>query len=85
MGWVLLKRTDLKYNEVILVSMDMYLRSGGGRLDWDVIARGSDADYETLLNMAKLTDSFVELSVNREMENRKLYYGKKEKEHNNVS
>lgn len=83
MGWVLLKRIDQGYNEVILVSMDMYMRSGGGRLDWDVITQGSDADYETLLNMAKLTDSFIELSVNREMENKKLYYGKKEG-HNNV-
>lgn len=82
MGWVLLKRTDLSYDEVILVSEDMYLRSGGGRLDWQLLARGTDADYEMLLKMAELTDNYIELSVNRKMKT-DLYYEKKG--HNNVS
>lgn len=67
MSWVLLKRTDLSYDEVILVSGDIYWLSGSGRTDWQLLAQGSYADYDMLLKMAEMTGNFVELSVNRRM------------------
>ncbi len=82
MGWVLLKRVHPERNEVILVTDRMYVQSGGARLNWEVLAQGTDAHYEMLLDMAKLTDSYVPLSVNRKMET-DLYY--ETKGHNNVS
>lgn len=64
MGWVLLKRRDLEYPEIILVSGGMYQFSGDSG-KWTELARGSDADYDMLLKMAELTGHYVELSVNR--------------------
>jgi hypothetical protein len=68
--------------DVILVSERMYAQSGGIKLyKWTELARGTDADYEVLEEMAKLTDNFVELRVNREMRN-KMRYEKRGEEYN---
>ena len=64
MSWVLLKRREPSYAEVILVSGGMYQFSGDSGA-WVELARGSDADYNTLLKMAELTGHYVELMVNR--------------------
>ena len=66
MGWVLLRRREPIYVEIILVNDGMYQFTGDSGF-WVELARGTDADYDMLLKMAKLTDNFVELGVNREM------------------
>ena len=84
--WVLLKRREPSYNEVILVNdvvlvCDGMYQFSGDSGKWVELARGSDADYEMLLNMAKLTDNYVELGVNRK-KNIDLYYEKRGEEYN---
>lgn len=78
--WALLRRTDSETPEVILVDDGMYMFSGDSGA-WEVLARGSDADYEMLLDMAKLTEQYVELGVNRR-KNIDLYYEKRGEEYN---
>ena len=80
MGWVLLKRRDPRHDDLILVPEHMYTDIGDMHY-WEVLLRGSDADYEVLEEMAKLTDNFIELGVNRE-KRRQLYYEKRGEEHN---
>ncbi len=77
MGWVLLKRIHPEHNEVILVTERMYIEAGRSQGEWQLLAQGSDAEYEMLEKMAELTEAFVELSVNRQ---RKLnmFYAKEE-------
>jgi len=80
MGWVLLKRREPSYAEIILVNDGMYQFTGDSGA-WVELARGSDADYEMLLNMAKLTGNYIELGVNRRR-NIDLYYEKRGEEYN---
>lgn len=82
MSWVLLKRIDSREHDVILVQEHTYTDAqSGDKHNWELLSRGSDADYEMLLKMAELTDSFIELAVNRE-KRRQLYYEKRGEEHN---
>jgi len=76
MGWVLLKKIHPEHNEVVLVTERMYIEAGRSQVEWQLLAQGSDDDYEMLEKMAELTESFAVLSVNRQ---RKLnmFYEKK--------
>jgi hypothetical protein len=55
----------------------MYIEAGRSQVEWQLLAQGSDDDYEMLEKMAELTESFAVLSVNRQ---RKLnmFYAKEE-------